>query len=83
MLPKHHYNFEDSHSFNDSGWISEQIDKLPISMQKEVAHKYSDIYLKLTTEQDKKARFRVNSWLRKTVDKYKVTNSGDIFNGIV
>ena len=79
MLPKHHYDFDDSSIFNDSDWISEQIDMLPISMQKKVASKYSDIYLKLTTEQDKKARFRSNSWLRKTVDKYKVINNEGYF----
>ena len=79
MLPKHHYNFDDSSVFNDSGWIGEQIDMLPISMQKKVASKYSDIYLKLTNEKDKKARFRSNSWLRKTVDKYKVTNKEGLF----
>ena len=79
MLPKHHYSIEDSSIFNDSDWISEQIDKLPISMQKEVTNKYSDIYLKLTNEQDKKARFRSNSWLRKTVDKYKVINKEGLF----
>ena len=79
MLPKHHYNFKDSSVFNDSGWIGEQIDMLPISMQKKVANKYSDIYLKLTNEKDRKARFRSNSWLRKTVDKYKVTNKEGLF----
>ena len=79
MLPKHHYNFDDSSIFNDSGWIGEQIDMLPISMQKKVASKYSDIYLKLTNEKDKKARFRSNSWLRKTVDKYKVNNKEGLF----
>ena len=79
MLPKHHYSFDDSSIFNDSGWIGEQIDMLPISMQKKVASKYSDIYLKLTNEKDKKARFRSNSWLRKTVDKYKVTNKEGLF----
>lgn len=79
MLPKHHYNFNDSAVYNDSGWIGEQIDMLPISMQKKVANKYSDIYLKLTNEKDRKARFRSNSWLRKTVDKYKVTNKEGLF----
>jgi hypothetical protein len=79
MLPKHHYSFKDSSVFNDSDWISGQIDMLPISMQKKVASKYSDIYLKLTTEQDKKARFRSNSWLRKTVDKNKVKQTEGYF----
>lgn len=79
MLPKHHYNFEDSAVFNDSDWISEQIDQLPISMQKEVSQRYSDIYLKLTNEEDNKTRFRANSWLRKTVDKNKVTYKEGLF----
>lgn len=79
MLPKHHYSFDDSSIFNDSDWISEQIDMLPISMQKKVASKYSDIYLKLTNEKDRKARFRSNSWLRKTVDKHKITNKEGLF----
>lgn len=79
MLPKHHYNDKESATFNDSNWIAEQLDKLPISIQKEVARKYSDIYLKLTSEEDKKARFRANSWLRKIIDKYKVTNTEGYF----
>ena len=79
MLPKHHYNSEDSAVFNDSAWIDEQIDKLPISIQKEIAIKYSDIYFKLTIEEDKKTRFRANTWLRKTVDKYQVTNKKGLF----
>ena len=79
MLPKHHYGLKDSSVYNDSDWISEQVDKLPISMQKNVAKKYSDIYLKLTIDEDRKARFRANTWLRKTVDKYKVINKEGLF----
>ncbi len=79
MLPKHHYSAKDSAVFNDSEWIGGQIDRLPISMQKKVATRYSDIYLKLTTEQDKKARYRANTWLRLTVDKNKVTNKEGLF----
>jgi len=52
---------------------------LPISMQKKVAKRYSDIYLKLTTEEDRKARFRANTWLRNTVSKNKVTNKEGLF----
>ena len=66
MIPKHHYSFKDGAVYNDTAWIEEQIDMLPISMQKEVAKRYSDIYLKLTTEEDRKARFRANTWLRQT-----------------
>ena len=79
MLPKHHYSAKDSTVFNDSEWIGCQIDQLPISMQKEVTLRYSDIYLKLTIDKDKKARFRVNGWLRKTVNKNKVTNTEGYF----
>ena len=79
MLPKHHYSEKDSAVYNDSDWISSQIDMLPISMQKEVSERYSDIYLKLAIEEDKKSRFRANTWLRKTVDKYKVTDREGYF----
>lgn len=79
MLPKHHYSERDSAVFNDSSWIASQIDQLPISMQKKVAVKYSDIYLKLSTEEDKKARYRANTWLRLTVDKYKVIKNEGYF----
>lgn len=79
MLPKNHYSSKDSAVFNDSEWIASKIDMLPISMQKKAAEKYSDIYLKLTAEKDKKARFRANTWLRLTVDKYKVTDKEGYF----
>lgn len=79
MLPKHHYSALDSTVYNDSDWISSHIDMLPISMQRDVSERYSDIYLKLTNEEDKKARFRANSWLRKVVDKYKVTDREGYF----
>ena len=79
MLPKHHFSFEDGAVYNDTAWIGEQIDMLPISMQKKVAKRYSDIYLKLTTEEDRKARFRANTWLRNTVNKNKVTNKEGLF----
>ena len=79
MLPKHHYSEIDSAVFNDSEWIASQIDQLPISMQKKISDKYSDIYLKLTTEEDSKSRFRANTWLRLTVDKYKVINTEGYF----
>tara|TARA_R110000744_G_scaffold47228_1_gene104066 strand:+ start:234 stop:473 length:240 start_codon:yes stop_codon:yes gene_type:complete len=79
MIPKHHYSAEDGPTYNDTGWIEAQLDMLPISIQKKVAEKYSDIYLKLITEGDTKARFRCNSWLRKTVAKYKVTDQEGLF----
>lgn len=80
MIPKYHYSAEDGPTYNDTSWLESQLDQLPISMQKKVCNKYSDIYLQLTTEEDTKARFRSNSWLRKTVAKYKVINQdGSLF----
>tara|TARA_R110000803_G_C11892255_1_gene311065 strand:+ start:90 stop:329 length:240 start_codon:yes stop_codon:yes gene_type:complete len=79
MIPKHHYSAEDGPTYNDTGWIEAQLDQLPISIQKKVAEKYSDIYLKLTTDEEKGVRFRANSWLRKTVAKYKVINQEGLF----
>lgn len=79
MLPKHHYSEKQSTAFNDSEWIGSQIDMLPISMQKIVSERYSDIYLKLSHEDPLKCRFRANSWLRLTVDKNKVTNKEGYF----
>mgnify|MGYP000377352717 CR=1 FL=1 len=79
MLPKHHYSEKDSQVYNDSEWIGSQIDLLPIQMQSDVAKRYSDIYLKLTSENDTKARYRANTWLRLTVDKNKVINKDGYF----
>lgn len=79
MLPKHHYSEKDSQVYNDSEWISSQIDLLPIQIQSDVAKRYSDIYLKLTSENDTKARYRANTWLRLTVDKNKVINKDGYF----
>ncbi len=79
MLPKHHYDSSDSQIFNDSDWISEQIDQLPISVQKKVAQKYSDIYLQLSTDNDRKVRFRANTWLRGVVSKYKIKTTEGFF----
>ena len=79
MRPRHCYDDKDSQVYNDLSWIESQIDQLPISIQKKVAEKYSDIYLKLTTDEERGARFRANSWLRKTVAKYKVINQEGLF----
>ena len=80
MLPRHHYSDKDSTLYNDSLWLESQLDQLPISIQKKVCERYSGIYSQLTNEEDTKARFRCNSWLRKTVAKYKVTNQdGSLF----
>lgn len=79
MIPRHHYSDNDSTLYNDTLWIEAQLDQLPISMQKKVCERYSHIYLQLTTEEDTKARFRSNSWLRKTVAKHKVKQQEDYF----
>ena len=79
MLPKHHYSAEDGPTYNDTNWIEAQLDMLPVSIQKQVAEKYSDIYLKLTVGEERNIRFRANSWLRLTVKKYKVTNQDGLF----
>ena len=79
MRPRHCYDDKDSQVYNDLSWIESQIDQLPISIQKKVAEKYSDIYLKLTTDEERGVRFRANSWLRKTVAKYKVINQEGLF----
>ena len=83
MRPRHCYDDKDSQVYNDLSWIElwieAQLDQLPISIQKKVCDKYSDIYLKLTTDEERGARFRANSWLRKTVAKYKVINQEGLF----
>jgi len=79
MRPRHCYDDEDSTIYNDLKWIEAQLDQLPISMQKKVCERYSDIYLKLTNEEDFKARFRSNTWLRLTVNKHKVKQQEDYF----
>lgn len=79
MLPKHHFDDKCSEVYNDTDWIAAQLDRLPISMQKQVSDKYSDIYLKLTIEKDKKARSRANTWLRRTADKHEVKNKDGYF----
>lgn len=81
MKPKHCYDNSDSSIYNDEQWIAEKLDQLPISMQKKVCSKYSDIYLQLSNEDPFKCRYRANTWLRKIVDKNKVVyiNDGRIF----
>ena len=80
MIPKYHYSAEDGPTYNDTNWIEAQLDMLPINIQKKVCNKYSDIYLQLTTDEERGVRFRCNTWLRKTVAKYKVINQdGSLF----
>jgi len=56
--------------FGDRQWLKEQIDLLPIAMQKDVSNRYKEIYRSLAG--DEAQRFRSNSWLRKVVKKSKV-----------
>lgn len=56
--------------FGDLSWIKEQVDSLPVAMQKDVRERYSVIYRSLAGENNQ--RFRSNSWLRKVVKKHKV-----------
>ena len=80
MLPKHHYSDEDSTLYNDSLWLEAQLDQLPINLQKKVAERYSEVYFKLTADEERGVRFRCNSWLSKTVAKYRVINQdGSLF----
>lgn len=58
------------HRFGDLHWIIEQIDKLPIGIQKDVAEKYSDIYESLKGSDLQ--RFRANTWLRMVIIKYRI-----------
>ena len=81
-MPKHHFRDELFNGlYSDTKWINEQIGLLPIAIQNEVRKKYSDIYQQLEIEDKRYCRRRANTWLRKTVDKYKVNNinNGDYF----
>jgi len=65
--------------YGDREFISEQIDLLPIAIQKKVRKRYGSIYLQLIKEDKNNARFRANSWLRATVKKYKAVDDGSLF----
>lgn len=69
MLPKNYYGAKQDETHGDGQWVSERIGLVPIAMQEEISDKYNYIYLKLTG--DAKQRFRANSWLRLTTEKYK------------
>lgn len=60
------------YKFSDLPWINEQIDKLPIKLQTYTRDKYSDIYAELLESDKNNVRYRVNTWLRKTVKKHQV-----------
>lgn len=76
-MPKNYYGSRSDQTYGDGSWISEQVGLLPIAMQSEVAERYSFIYSKLVIDEDRKARFRANCWLRLTVDKHKIVNVDD------
>ena len=55
--------------YGDLSFISEEVDKLPISRQRGMIKRYSEIYQQLISEDPKNARYRVNTYLRKRVKK--------------
>jgi len=69
---------EHSEKFGDLEWINQQIDLLPIRMQKEVKARYSEIYTELCESDPLNSRFRANTWLRKNVDKFKAQTNSDL-----
>ncbi len=76
---KHYYGKNESESFGDKSWILERIGMVPISMQAEIAERYSYIYLKLKTEGERGFRRRANLWLLRTSEKNKCKNTGGYF----
>lgn len=68
-----------SERYGDREFISEQIDLLPIAMQKRVRKRYGSIYLQLIKEDKNKCRYRANTWLRATVKKHKAVDDGSLF----
>jgi hypothetical protein len=79
MLPANFYNGPDHGQYGDSKFLIEWIDKLPIRMQKPVSEKYSEIYTQLVKDDPNECRARVNTWLRKTVEKNKPVDDGLLF----
>lgn len=75
MIPTHYYSGGiHGYQYGDAGFLSEWLGKLPIRKQRPVAVRYSEIYSELVIKDPNKCRYRANCWLRKTVDKYKVTD---------
>ena len=76
-MPKNYYGAKPDESHGDGAWIAERIGLVPIAIQREIADRYNYIYLKLVG--DKKQRFRANTWLRETTEKYKCKNQEGYF----
>ncbi len=77
MTPTHFYNGgEHGPNYGDAEFISEWSDKLPIRMQWEVKDRDTEIYQELRLSDPSNCRYRVNSWLRKTVEKNKPSSNG-------
>lgn len=78
MLPANFYNGgEHGPNYGDGPWLVETIDKIPHRKQQAVADRYSEIYQELLLSDADKCRFRINTWLRKIVKKYK-PNENDV-----
>jgi hypothetical protein len=69
---------EHDSKFGDLAFINQQIDQLPITMQKEVKARYSEIYVELCEKDQQNARFRSNTWLRRVVEKNKPKNDDSL-----
>lgn len=67
------YGVNDDPMHNDIKWINSQIDKLPYMQQAAITERYSEIYSQLLIDDKRNCRARANTWLRNTVNKYKVT----------
>ena len=63
MLPTNHHE-------HDTKFIIEWLDKLPTSekLRQSIIDKYDEGYKQLTIDDPNKVRFRINTWLRLTVD---------------
>lgn len=65
--------------WDDKEFITKQLELIPISMREKVRKKYSHIWLKLQQEDPKNHQFRVNTWLRKVTEKYKIKKQEGYF----
>jgi len=70
MIPPYFFNGGiHGEIYGDGPWLVETIDLLPIRRQKELAARYSEIYLQLVSEDPRNARYRSNTYLRNRVEK--------------
>ncbi len=76
---KHYYGKEEEQTHGDYRWLLERIGMVPISLQAEIAERYSYIYLKLKTEGERDFRRRANLWALRTTEKNKCKNTGGYF----